>query len=207
MTRGTHKDKWEETFKEYGYTNYELKFDIIGQEKVDFIKSAQIAFHPSLRESYGFSAFESLHSCPTILVKEYEWWKNFEGSAIVVEEKNLVDEIYKIYNTPYDKNTYCEYGVSKYDETCSIWESFINGFERKKKESVRKNKFTELVESNPHISVSEYYDDQFKQDRYDCLMSNYMAYNVFYLKDKTYISKKSVIDLSESIPSIDDIFS
>lgn len=61
------KEKWYKVLSEAGITNLEFGYKLVGEEKVRFIQSAKLAYHPSSNESFGLCALETLYSCPTIL--------------------------------------------------------------------------------------------------------------------------------------------
>lgn len=85
LTRQNSEEKFTKTFNKHGITDYELKSEITGQEKADFIRSARIAFHPAKLESYGFSAMETLAAgLPTLLVHEYGWWQAFIEEGVQI---------------------------------------------------------------------------------------------------------------------------
>jgi len=205
-----------ESFAEVGYTNYQLKFDIIGQEKVDFIQSAKLAFHPSLRESFGFSAFETLHSCRTILIDEYSWWKNFKDAPhLTVSSKSTVaDDIFKLYNlADYDVDAINEYS-SKIDlDSKNKWGSFFEGLSMQEilRDSAnsfigRKNQLTELIDEKGQIKISEYYKNGFRQDLFDKLMQTIKkSYKIFNKKGYTLLSNSDT--LKDETDSISELFS
>ena len=142
LTNNKGKNKFIEDFKNNGIINYEIKSNIFGEEKVQFIKSAKIGYHPSKLESYGFSAFESLHSCPTVLLEEYKWHGAFDD--VIVCSKNKVDEtILKLYNDEsYNHDEILEKMV-RYDKTINnIWFQHLIS----KKEFKRNDKKTLLFE-------------------------------------------------------------
>lgn len=77
--------KFENTLTDAGVNTFDIRYELTGRAKADFIKSAKIAFHPASLESYGFSAMETLAAgLPTLLIEEYEWWKAFEGQGVFV---------------------------------------------------------------------------------------------------------------------------
>lgn len=61
------KEKWQKVLSDAGVTNLEFGHKLTGEEKVRFIQSACLAYHPSSNESFGLCALETLYSCPTIL--------------------------------------------------------------------------------------------------------------------------------------------
>ncbi len=61
------KEKWQQCLSAAGVTNLEFGHKLTGEQKVRFIQSAKFAYHPSINESFGLCALETLYSCPTIL--------------------------------------------------------------------------------------------------------------------------------------------
>lgn len=60
-------EKWQKCLSEAGVTNLEFGHKLVGEEKVRFIQSSKLAYHPSTNESFGLCALETAYSCPTIL--------------------------------------------------------------------------------------------------------------------------------------------
>lgn len=85
---GGHKitiQKWLTAFKKFGITNYEIGSNLIGQEKIDFIKSSRAAIITSPNETYGYNMLESLWYLPTI-VRSADWsqyWKPHPNAHFV----------------------------------------------------------------------------------------------------------------------------
>jgi len=76
--------KFEKAFKEAGITDYEIKSGIFGQEKVDFISSAKLVYHPSRHENFSFSCLEGMAQCPVIVDGDCYWHKNFESEGFAL---------------------------------------------------------------------------------------------------------------------------
>lgn len=102
LTNARGAAKFEAAFAKVGMTQVDIRFQIIGQEKADFIRSARVAFHPALSESYGFSAMETLAAgVPTVLLEENGWWRGFENDGIHLTNKAFaVSDITKLYHEP-----------------------------------------------------------------------------------------------------------
>ncbi|MEP3052675.1 glycosyltransferase [Ascidiaceihabitans sp.] len=80
--------KFEKLFADAGVSDPEIKCQITGEDKANFIKSAKVAFHPALSESYGFSAMETLAAgLPTLLIEEREWWQAFANDGVDLTSK------------------------------------------------------------------------------------------------------------------------
>lgn len=83
--------------------DYEIKANIIGQEKVDFMTSCRVAFNPSLVESYGMAFHEQMIQMPTFCLEGQRWTNNFnEDYFYTCDKKNMVElvsEFYKVFQT------------------------------------------------------------------------------------------------------------
>lgn len=80
--------KFEKLFEDAGVIDFEIKAQITGSEKANFIRSAKVAFHPALSESYGFSAMETLAAgLPTLLIEERDWWQAFGDDGVDLTSK------------------------------------------------------------------------------------------------------------------------
>lgn len=82
-------DAWHKAFKEAGVTNYEIRQNLQGKEKEDFIASAKFTFVSSQNESYGYLALEGLMNGPT-MIADSRWAKFWEGyGATLFTKKNM----------------------------------------------------------------------------------------------------------------------
>lgn len=101
--------KFAKLFDTFGITDYEIRYQLTGQAKAEFIQSAKIAFHPARTESYGFSAMETLAAgLPTLLIEEYKWWKSFQHQNITLRNrKQAIDALHNLYHSakPTSNNT------------------------------------------------------------------------------------------------------
>lgn len=127
LTNGRGAKKFQDYFQSIGYDNYEIRSDIIGREKVDWIKSARLGFHTANLESYGFSAFETLHACRTFCLEEYTWWKNFQDLVEVTNKQDAVQDLIRAYNEPFDRKQHLEKLRQVHARTAAIWEAFLCG--------------------------------------------------------------------------------
>lgn len=77
----------------------DIRVQIIGQDKVDFIKSCRVHYMPSRSESFGFAFAETLGHMPTFALKDYEWPDNFKGANyLITTKKNACKDILEAYN-------------------------------------------------------------------------------------------------------------
>lgn len=117
--------KFQTLFANHGVTDFEIKGQITGKEKTDFIKSAKVAFHPAVSESYGFSAMETLAAgLPTLLIEEREWWRSFpKGSVHLTAAKDAPSELSKLYATATPQNA--EIWAAREHATLLAWQKYI----------------------------------------------------------------------------------
>lgn len=117
--------KFEETLTDAGVANFDIAYELTGQAKADFIKSARIAFHPANLESYGFSAMETLAAgLPTLLIEEYGWWKAFAGQGVATTSRsNVSTGLRSLYNTAFVVNS--RVWLITENETKAKWAALI----------------------------------------------------------------------------------
>lgn len=198
MTSETSVEKFKKAFKEAGITNFTIKADISGEEKVEFIRSAKVFFMPSLRENYPFAFIECVGHMPTVVLDKQDWSTNFDQRYFVTAPlENIPAIIAEMYNS--DINYY-ETGALEYikslDDNISIdWQSFLSEFEKTSKKS---NSNTAQLHSIIDQKETIRYDDFFRVDlnrnsvnRNDCVsfFGNRHKYNTVYTDQFTYLSK------------------
>lgn len=100
LTRSAHVKKFEEDFASIGHTNYEIKADVVGEEKAKLIQSAKVAFMPYKNESFGIAVLEALRFMPAVVLDKYNWHYNFQSFSnyIVASTKDVADVIWNAYN-------------------------------------------------------------------------------------------------------------
>jgi hypothetical protein len=97
MTSPNGVKKFEERLKKIGVP-YDVRASIIGQEKVEFITSARVAFNPSTVESYGMAFYEQMIQLPTFVLENQRWTKNFDGNLFFeTNKKTMVEDVLGAY--------------------------------------------------------------------------------------------------------------
>jgi glycosyltransferase involved in cell wall biosynthesis len=193
MTNENGKRKFIERLAELKITNYTIKAGIVGQEKVDFIKSAKVHFNPSLRENYPFTFFECLGHMPCIVIDKSEWVTNFDKKYYIrLPLDEVPDMLKKIYDQP--QGTWYEHGALDYvrkldDNTAEKWLEFLNGYQS---ESQAKSDAAKINE----YSTVKYFDYivQLKRkslaiEDVKSVLTNKHKYNILYTDSDTYLSK------------------
>jgi hypothetical protein len=117
---------------------YEIKYGIIGQEKVNFITSARVAFNPSTVESYGIAFLEQHIQLPTVAYEGMRWLKNFDDKYYYTGTKESVamtiNVLYKEYPTAesYYKQGALEHYNAQEKLIASKWTKCFDSFVSKK---------------------------------------------------------------------------
>ena len=98
MTSPNGVKKFEERLSKLG-VKYEVCASIVGQEKVDFIKSSRIAFNPSTVESYGMAFYEQHIQLPTLVLKNQRWTNNFNSNYFYTcTKKDMATKAKELYD-------------------------------------------------------------------------------------------------------------
>ena len=98
MTSPNGVKKFEERLSKLG-VKYEVRASIVGQEKVDFIKSSRIAFNPSTVESYGMAFYEQHIQLPTLVLENQRWTNNFNKSFFYTcTKKDMAAKAKELYD-------------------------------------------------------------------------------------------------------------
>jgi hypothetical protein len=99
MTSANGAKKFEERLKKLGVDYQDCKVSIIGQEKVDFIRSSRVAFNPSKVESYGIAFLEQLVQLPTFALINQRWTQNFPSTMFFTTSKrNMAEDVKAMYD-------------------------------------------------------------------------------------------------------------
>lgn len=130
LTNRKGEGKFRKTFKKHRVTDFEIRSQITGQDKADFIKSARMAFHPAKLESYGFSAMETLAAgLPTLLVAEYEWWRSFADDGVqITPVRHAVDHLLRLYDKEPEQS--CSNWAQQERDTFRIWAEYLQSSRR-----------------------------------------------------------------------------
>ena len=99
MTSPNGVKKFEERLAKLG-VKYDVRASIVGEEKVNFIKSSRIAFNPSVVESYGMAFYEQHIQLPTLVLENQRWTKNFNDEFFYYcNKKNMAEKAKQLYDS------------------------------------------------------------------------------------------------------------
>jgi glycosyltransferase involved in cell wall biosynthesis len=103
MTAKNSVEKWRAELDAIG-VEHDVRGGIIGEEKVEFIRSSKVFYMPSKSESYGFSLFEAAGHCHCV-VGDYLWRTNWDPSLYNLTDKQSAAEFIKrLHDTPIHSN-------------------------------------------------------------------------------------------------------
>ena len=98
MTSPNGVKKFEDRLAKIGAV-WDVRASIVGQEKVDFIKSSRIAFNPSTVESYGMAFYEQHIQLPTLVLENQRWTNNFNKNLFYTcTKKDMASKATELYD-------------------------------------------------------------------------------------------------------------
>ena len=189
MTNESGKKKFIKAFEEAGITDYEIRAGITGQEKVDFIRTSDTFFMPSLRENYPFAFLECLGHMPCVVLDTQDWSDNFDGQYFhKVDIKNASKLIKIVYGGDQLKSA-LDYVKKLDDEVAKGWIKFVYDFNGK-----RSNTNSAKINTYDTVKYRDYIKDldrsHLAREDFESVLSNKKKFiNVIYTDDDTYLSK------------------
>ena len=195
MTSANGAKKFEERLKNIGVP-YEIRVGIIGQEKVDFITSARVAFNPSTVESYGMAFYEQITQLPTFCLENQRWTNNFKGRYYFVTNKKAmareVMDAYHAYPTAkswYDKSAFQDTQSWQIEaDVFHKWNECFNEFAPK-----QSNSNTAKILEHTTVKHSDYIKDLGRSliciDDIRSVLTNKHKYRIIYTDNETYLTK------------------
>ena len=203
MTSANGAKKFEDRLKKIGVP-YDIRVGIIGQEKVDFMTSARVAFNPSIVESYGMAFYEQITQLPTFCLENQRWIKNFDGHFFFETiKKDMAKDVlgaYDMFATSsdwYSKGS-LQYTQQKESTVFHKWNSCFNDFVPKKS-----NSNTAKILDNTTVNYGEFIHDLGRSliciDDVRSVLTNKHKYRVIYTDDNTYLTKDPSFEPTEEL--------
>jgi len=193
MTSANGAKKFEDRLKKIG-VSYEIRVGIIGQEKVDFMTSARIAFNPSIVESYGMAFYEQHIQMPTLVLENQRWTKNFNSDFFYTcNKKNMADKAKELYDIFEKAERWYNLGSLQHAQQQEAtvfhkWNTCFNTFEAKKS-----NSNTAKILDNETIKYSDFIEGLGRSiiciDDCRSALTNKHKYRVIYTDNDTYLTK------------------
>jgi len=202
MTSANGSKKFEERLKKIGVP-YDIRVGIIGQEKVDFITSARVAFNPSTVESYGMAFYEQITQLPTFCLENQRWTKNFDGHFFFeTNKKDMVEDVlgaYDMFATSsdwYGKGS-LQYTQQKESTVFHKWNECFNDFEPK-----QSNSNTAKILDFDTIKYREFIEGLDRKiiciDDTRSVLTNKHKYRIIYTDTDTYLTKDPTFEPADT---------
>ena len=193
MTSPNGVKKFEDRLKKIN-AKYEIRASIIGQEKVDFITSARVAFNPSIVESYGMAFYEQMIQMPTVVLENQRWTNNFDSNHFYTcNKKNMAEIVMGLYkNVPTSDVWYKNGIIEKYrsieDQVFHKWNNCFSDF--KCRES---NSTTAKICNETTVKLSDYISSLKRNliciDDIRSVLTNKHKFRIIYTDNDTYLTK------------------
>lgn len=211
ITSDTSEKKFKDRFKKLGITDYIIKTNIVGQEKVDFITSCRVAFNPSTVESYGIAFLEQQIQMPTFALEDMRWTNNFDKKHfITVNKKDMVELVKKFYDEFVDGPSWYQNGILKQHivregQIFHKWNECFNSFKPKQSNSSKAQILTHKT-----IRYSDYIKkldrDVLCIDDITSVLNNKHKYNVIYTDNDTWLTQDPDFVIPEDSHQGKDLF-
>lgn len=193
MTSPNGVKKFEERLKKIGVP-YDVRASIVGQEKVDFITSARVAFNPSIVESYGMAFYEQHIQLPTLVLENQRWTKNFNQDFFYTcTKKTMANRVQELYGSFEKAETW--YNLGSLEHVIAIekkvfhkWNECFNEFKARQSSSnaAKINTYTT-------VKYKDYTDELGRSllciDDIRSVLTNKHKFRVIHTDDDSYLTK------------------
>lgn len=193
MTSANGAKKFEDRLKKISVP-YEIKVGIIGQEKVDFMTSARIAFNPSIVESYGMAFYEQHIQMPTLVLENQRWTNNFNKDFFYTcTKKDMASKAKELYDIFEKAERWYNLGSLQHAQAQEAtvfhkWNTCFNTFESK-----QSNSNTAKILENTTIKYSDFIEGLGRSiiciDDCRSALTNKHKYRIIYTDSDTYLTK------------------
>lgn len=136
LTNKKGAEKFVKAFTDMGINRYDIRAGIIGQEKVDFIKSCKMFLNTSLIECYPNAVMETIGHMPIITLNKVKvpWPQNFKEYVHTIElgrnmkmsdvDVELIQEI-NDERPRFDNSVGLQFAQDMHDLSYVSWKNFI----------------------------------------------------------------------------------
>lgn len=204
MTNANGAKKFEDRLKKLG-VDYEIAVSIIGQEKIDFIRSCRVAFNPSTVESYGIAFLEQLIQLPTFALINQRWTQNFPSTQFFTTSKrNMAEDVQKVYDQyPTSRSWYKAYDSVNHfkiheEAVFHKWNHCLNEFEPRKS-----NSNTAKICNETTVKYADFIEDLKRRiiciDDVKSVLSNKHKFRVIHTDTDTWLTKDPSFEPVEEV--------
>ena len=206
MTSPNGVKKFEDRLSKLG-VKYDVRSSIIGQEKVDFIKSSRIAFNPSVVESYGMAFYEQHIQLPTLVLENQRWTNNFNDDFFYkCTKKDMAKRAQELYDSFEKPETWYNLGSLKHAQSMEKnvfhkWNECFQDFVPR-----NSNNNTAKICSETTVKLQDYIKDLGRKiiciDDIRSVLTNKHKFRVIYTDEDTYLTKDPSFETNEQEESL-----
>jgi glycosyltransferase involved in cell wall biosynthesis len=206
MTSPNGVKKFEERLSKLG-VKYDVRASIVGQEKVDFMTSARIAFNPSIVESYGMAFYEQHIQLPTLVLENQRWTNNFNKDFFYTcTKKDMASKAKELYDIFEKAERWYNLGSLQHaqEQEATVfhkWNNCFNDFEPKKS-----NTNTAKICNENTVKLVDFISDLNRSiiciDDVRSVLTNKHKFRVIYTDDDTYLTKDPSFEPIEEVESL-----
>jgi glycosyltransferase involved in cell wall biosynthesis len=213
MTSPNGVKKFKDRLSKLG-VKYDVRASIVGQEKVDFIKSSRIAFNPSIVESYGMAFYEQHIQMPTLVLENQRWTNNFNKDFFYTcNKKDMAFKAKELYDIFEKAERWYNLGSLQHaqEQEATVfhkWNECFNNFTPKqstsetakiaKETTVKCRDFIKLLRAkNPKATLDDGSSFNICIDDIRSALSNKHKYHVIYTDDMTWLTKDPLFSPKE----------
>jgi glycosyltransferase involved in cell wall biosynthesis len=206
MTSPNGVKKFEDRLSKLG-VKYDVRSSIIGQEKVDFIKSSRIAFNPSVVESYGMAFYEQHIQLPTLVLENQRWTNNFNDDFFYkCTKKDMAKRAQELYDSFEKPETWYNLGSLKHAQSMEKnvfhkWNECFQDFVPR-----NSNNNTAKICSETTVKLQDYIKDLGRKiiciDDIRSVLTNKHKFRVIYTDEDTYLTKDPSFEPNEQEESL-----
>lgn len=206
MTSPNGVKKFEDRLSKLG-VKYDVRASIVGQEKVDFIKSSRIAFNPSVVESYGMAFYEQHIQLPTLVLENQRWTNNFnEDFFYKCNKKNMAVRAQELYDKFEQADSWYNLGSLEHanfmeKRVFGKWNDCFHEFTPK-----TSNTNTAKICSETTVKLQDYITGLDRKiiciDDIRSVLTNKHKFRVIYTDEDTYLTKDPSFEPKEQEESL-----
>ena len=206
MTSPNGVKKFEDKLSKLG-VKYDVRASIVGQEKVDFIKSSRIAFNPSTVESYGMAFYEQHIQLPTLVLENQRWTNNFNKNFFYTcTKKDMAVKAKELYDVFKKAERWYNLGSLQHaqEQEASVFHKWMECF--RNFEPKQSNSNTAKICNENTIKHVDFISDLDRSiiciDDVRSVLTNKHKFRVIYTDDNTYLTKDPTFEPIEEVEGL-----
>ena len=206
MTSPNGVKKFEDKLSKLG-VKYDVRASIVGQEKVNFIKSSRIAFNPSTVESYGMAFYEQHIQLPTLVLENQRWTKNFNNNYFYTcTKKDMATKAKELYDVFERAERWYNLGSLQHaqDQEAGVFHKWMECFRNFQPKQSNSN--TAKICNENTIKHVDFISDLNRSiiciDDVRSVLTNKHKFRVIYTDDNTYLTKDPSFEPIEEVEGL-----